>query len=247
MVMAMAKVVEKKVIRSRIFCMLLKSIDIHNHILPEVDDGFRSERDSLLAIQRMAEGGCREIVFTPHMNPDVYPGMSEDMFSEVYNRLVSHISPDLNLTTHLAAEYMIVPGFEDRVAYRADSLLTYPDSSILVEMSYYYLSPNLEQTIFELNMAGLKPVLAHPERYTYLSDSLDVFDRLYSMGCRFQLNYMSLTGKYGPHSMKILKYLLKNGMYGFVATDLHSLSQLDSIMSFKPGFLMERRLRRCLG
>lgn len=225
--------------------MKLSEKDIHNHLLPGLDDGFRNSADSLLAISRMASEGCREIVFTPHMNPDVYPDMDEDRCREVYDAFVPKIPSGLGLTTHLAAEYMIVSGFEEKVARRADSLLAYPDRSVLIEMSYYYRSRNLEQTIFELNMAGLKPILAHPERYLYMADSLKDFDRLLSMGCRLQLNYISITGKYGPESVKIMDHLLKNGMYSFVATDLHSIQQLDRILTFKPGFFAGRKLRKC--
>ena len=67
------------------------------------------------------------------------------------------------------------------------------------------------------------------------------FDRIADMGCRFQMNLMSVTGKYGTDSLIILNYLLKRGLYSFTATDLHSLPQLDSIMNFRPGFLQRYR------
>lgn len=222
--------------------MKLREKDIHNHLLPGLDDGFRKVEDSLLAIQKMASAGCREIVFTPHMNSDVYPGMDETICRKVYDSFIPFVPADI--TTHLAVEYMVVPGFEEKVANSADTLLAFPDKSVLIEMSYYYRSQNLERTIFELNMAGFKPILAHPERYLYMAESLKDFDKIVSMGCRLQLNFISITGKYGPQSVKIMDYLLNNRMYSFVATDLHSVQQLDRILTFKPGFFMERKLRR---
>lgn len=218
------------------------SRDIHNHLLPGVDDGFQNPQDSVKALTLMAESGCREFVFTPHMNPDVYPDVTEERHREVYASFREMIPSTLGITTALAAEYMIVNGFEARVTSRADELLTYPDGSILVEMSYYFRSQNLEQTLFELNMAGIRPVLAHPERYLYMADRLSDFDKLADMGCRFQLNMMSLTGAYGPNSIRILDYLLGRKMYSFMATDLHTLQQLDRILSFKPGFFLRRKL-----
>ena len=190
----------------------------------------------------MAKAGCRDFVFTPHMNPDVYPDVGESRHREVYEEFSRKIPVEWNVSTALAAEYMVVNGFENRAANEADRLLTYADGSILIEMSYYFRSKNLEQTIFELNMAGLKPILAHPERYLYMAESLGEFDRIVEMGCRLQMNLMSVTGKYGPDSIKILTHLLKHGMYSFCATDLHSLHQLESILSFKPGFMMRHRL-----
>ncbi|MBQ0095913.1 MAG: hypothetical protein KBT49_09065 [Bacteroidetes bacterium] len=224
---------------------LIQTSDIHNHLLPGVDDGFRHAADSLQAIERMAAAGVSELVFTPHMNPDVYPDVTEVRHREVYEEFRRQIPAGLSLTTHLAAEYMVVKGFEERAASRADELHVFPDRSILVEMSYYYRSQNLEQTLFELNMAGLKPILAHPERYLYMADCLGDFDKIVGMGCRLQMNLMSLTGTYGKESIKILDHLLSHGMYSFMATDLHSLGQLDRILDFKPGFFLKRKLRKC--
>lgn len=190
----------------------------------------------------MADVGCKNIVFSPHLNPDVSPDMNEEKLRSRYEEFVKEIPVDWGVKTALAAEYMIVKGFEDRVAEHANQLLTFNDGSILVEMSYFYRSKNLEQALFNLKMAGLKPILAHPERYIYMADCLQDFDEIVEGGTRLQLNYMSLTGAYGKGSMKILQHLLREKMYSFVATDLHTLSQLDFILNSKPeGWLLRRR------
>jgi tyrosine-protein phosphatase YwqE len=128
---------------------------------------------------------------------------------------------------------MVVKDFERRVTDHADELLTYPDGSILIEMSYMYRSRNFEDVIFELGMVGITPIVAHPERYLYMADQLGDFDHWVDMGAKLQMNYLSLTGQYGEASLKILRHLLKHGLYSFVATDLHSLSQLDRILTTK--------------
>lgn len=222
--------------------MRLNSVDIHSHLLPGVDDGFQNSPDSLQAIRCMAGAGCHKIVLTPHINPELFPQMDEQSHSEVFSRFREQIPEQWNVDVHLAAEYMIVNDFHLRVSQAADTLAVFPDRSILVEMSYSFRSKNLEQTLFELNMAGFRPILAHPERYLYMADCLSDFDRIAEMGCRFQLNMISATGKYGPESVKIMNYLLKRGLYSFMATDLHSLPQLDKIMKFKPGLFLKGRL-----
>lgn len=219
--------------------MILPSKDIHCHLLPGVDDGFREVDSSLAAISKMMEAGVKEIVFTPHLNPDVYPEGSEEGMRKVYDALLPKL-PE-GLSTSLAAEYMVVKGFEERAA--DPDLLTYPDGSILVEMSYMFPSRNLETALFELSMAGRKPILAHPERYLYLANDLKLFDKYRDMGCRFQGNLLSFGGLYGKDSVKILEYLLKKEMYDFVATDLHSLSQLDTIGEI----LDKRKYRKLVG
>ena len=210
--------------------MKLSSTDIHCHILPGVDDGFSSPEESLKAISRMSEAGCEEFIFTPHLNPDVYPESSESRLIEAYNGFLPSLQ---GKNTHLAAEYMVVKDFEHRVEDDPKSLLTYPDGSILIEMSYYYPSTNLKETIFQLGLAGFHPILAHPERYSYMAGELDAFTELRHMGCRFQLNLLSLTGAYGPASIRIIRHLSKKGWCDFFATDLHSLPQLDRIMEGK--------------
>lgn len=219
--------------------MKIGTFDIHSHLLPGVDDGFKTAEDSLQAISLMAEAGCRDFVFTPHMNPDVYPDSSETAIKAEYDKFVKLIPAELGVKTALAAEYMVVKDFEKRVESDPNSLLTYGEGSvpgagsILIEMSYYFRSTNLKDAIFELGLVGLSPILAHPERYAYMSEDLHFFNELRDMGCRFQSNYLSLTGVYGPTSIAILRYLKKNGFCDFFSSDLHSLTQFERIEDSK--------------
>ena len=224
--------------------MHLNPLDIHNHLLPGVDDGFGSAGESLEAIGRMSETGVKELVFTPHINPDVYPQNDEDRMRQAYGLFLPLLPAGIK--TSLAAEYMICGGFEKNISKRAGGLLCYKDSSILVEMSYLFRSPNLEDALFELQMAGFKPILAHPERYLYMADSLEDFDRLHENGCRFQLNYISFAGVYGRDSVKIIRYLARRGYCDFVATDLHSVHQLERILSSNVALLLRRYCKQLL-
>lgn len=224
--------------------MQLKTTDIHNHLLPGVDDGFAGAVESLDAIRALSAAGVKELVFTPHINPEVYPQNSEDRMRQAY----SEFQPLLpaGVKTSLAAEYMIGADFEKDIAKRAGGLLCYEDRSILVEMSYFFRSPNLEDALFELQMAGFKPILAHPERYLYMADCLEDFDRLHENGCRFQLNYISFTGTYGLDSLRIIRYLARRGHCDFIATDLHSIHHLERILSSDTTFLLKKPFTKFL-
>lgn len=224
--------------------MHLNPLDIHNHLLPGVDDGFTTVKDSLEAIRGLSAAGVGELVFTPHINPDVYPGNDEDRMRRVYEEF-RPLLPE-GVKTSLAAEYMICADFENDIAKRAGGLLCYEDRSILVEMSFLFGSPNLDKSLFELQMAGFKPILAHPERYLYMADRLEDFDRLHENGCRFQLNYISFAGVYGRDSVKIIRYLARRGYCDFVATDLHSIHQLERILSSNPAFLLRKPFTKFL-
>lgn len=225
--------------------MKFQSIDIHNHLLPGVDDGFAGAGESLEAIRGLSEAGVKEMVFTPHINPDVYPENNEERMRQAYREFQPLLPAGLK--TSLAAEYMICADFEKGLSARAGNLLCYEDKSILVEMSFYFRSPNLYDTIFELQMAGFKPILAHPERYLYMADCPEDFDRLHENGCRFQLNCISFTGAYGPASVRIIRYLARRGYIDFVASDLHSLRQLENILSGRMAFFLKPPFTRYTG
>lgn len=100
--------------------MRIRAVDIHNHLLPGVDDGFATAEESLEAIRRLLEAGVGELVFTPHINPDVYPGNDEDRMRRVYEEF-RPLLPE-GVKTSLAAEYMICADFEKDIAKRAGGL-----------------------------------------------------------------------------------------------------------------------------
>ena len=195
--------------------------DIHTHILPDVDDGFRTAEDSLELLEQFARNGVSQVIFTPHVDQGMFPENTRSFLQERFSAFKKTLPPHLNIDLHLAAEYMC----DEFLGNANEPLLCMGDSSVLIEMSYYFISPYIKEVIFAFVNAGYKPILAHPERYVYLSRNLEVFDHFIEMGCRLQLNLLSLSGAYGPESLIILKHLLRNDMYRFTGTDVHSLRQ----------------------
>lgn len=208
--------------------------DIHCHILPGVDDGSRNLKNSIAMLQALSDKGVGRIVLTPHVSSGLYPNRS-DVLKLEFERLKAALPADLKgkINLYLAAEYMIDEDLEGQ-----QELLCYPDKSILIEMSYSNRSVNLLDTVFRLVQDGYEPILAHPERYEFYfggrePNNVAELEKLIDMGCRFQMNVMSLTGAYGPASINNLLYLLERGWYSFIATDAHSLNQLDLYNGFK--------------
>jgi len=195
--------------------------DIHTHILPGVDDGFRTAEDSLELLEQFARNGVSQVIFTPHVDQGMFPENTRSFLQERFSTFKHSLPSGLNINLRLAAEYTCDEFLENA----NEPLLCMGDSSVLIEMSYYYISPHIKEVIFAFVNAGYKPILAHPERYVYLARDLEVFDHFIEMGCRLQLNLLSLSGAYGPESLIILKHLLRNDMYRFTGTDVHSLRQ----------------------
>lgn len=206
--------------------------DYHCHLLPGVDDGVDEMKASVQILQHMNEMGVHDVVLTPHINPEIYPGNTEQSLRERFGWFMSELPNSVSESMHitLGGEYMLVGGFEQR---NPKDLLQMDSGKVLVEMSYYYISPVIEKAIFNLMMAGITPVIAHPERYVYLADSLSTLDRYHDMGATFQLNLFSLSGIYGPGSIRILEYLKQKGWYSYMGSDTHSIHHFDSMTKMK--------------
>ena len=196
--------------------------DIHSHVLPGVDDGPAKTQEAVQILQYYRQTGVRQIYLTPHIDFSRYPNNTPFFLSERYRKFTHSIPPTRVPELHLAAEYMCNNQMDTQVP-----LLCLHNSHVLIEMSYYYLSPNIEDIIFSLVNNNYKPILAHPERYTYLHKKLHAFEKYMHMGCVMQLNLLSLTGRYGPESTHILKHLLENNYYRYVGSDVHSLAQFQ--------------------
>ena len=127
-------------------------------------------------------------------------------------------------------------------------LLPIKDNKVLVEMSYLNPPSNLFDTLFAMQIAGFKPVLAHPERYNFYHMDKAKYADLKQAGALFQLNLLSLTRYYGVPVQKIALYLLEQNMYNCVGTDAHHLRHLENmnfVLSKKQSLLLEGLLRAC--
>ena len=106
--------------------------------------------------------------------------------------------------------------------------MTLKDNYVLVEISYLSAPINLLKTIFEIQLAGYIPVLAHPERYVFFHDNFNEYEKLKNAGCLFQLNLLSTVDYYGTKIAKTADDLLKKGMYDFCGRDIHHRKHIAS-------------------
>lgn len=198
--------------------------DCHSHILPGVDDGVKTMEESLAILDRYEKLGMKTVWLTPHIMEDV-PNKTDDLKAR-FETLRGNYKG--GLTLHLGAENMIDNLFEERL--KAGDLLTMGEKHdhLLVETSYFTPPYGFYDTLESVKSKGMFPVLAHPERYIYMSD--DDYDRLKSMGVLFQLNLFSLDGLYGQRAKKVAAALLKKGYYDYYGTDIHTIRILDECL-----------------
>ncbi|CAL2102149.1 Histidinol phosphatase [Tenacibaculum sp. 190130A14a] len=203
-----------------------KFIDIHSHLLPGIDDGAKSMENTVELISKMYSYGIKNFVTTPHVLGDVYPNSStliNDKLQEVKNELLSRGLKDIHIRA--AAEYMMDERFVGLL--KDNDILTIKDNYILVEMSYFSAPYNLYDILFEIQLKGYKPILAHPERYNFYHDDFNNYYKLKKAGCLFQLNLLSLTEQYGKGVQKSAQRLIKENLYDFVGTDTHHMKHLS--------------------
>ena len=195
--------------------VLKDKVDRHSHILFGVDDGLSALDESLAVLAFQESVGIKEIWCTPHIMEDT-PNTTTAL-RERFDTLCKAYDGPIKL--HLAAEYMLDNLFEERL--NNNDLLTMEDNKVLVETSTWNPPPGLYDAIRNLQKAGYCPLLAHPERYRYLSET--GFENLHRMGIHFQLNIASLVGYDGESAQKKAQYILKNGWYSEIGSDCHRL------------------------
>jgi len=205
--------------------LLRGAVDNHSHILYGLDDGVKTQEDSLAILRYMEEQGVSEVWFTPHVMEDV-PNTTAGIRAR-FEELKAVYEGGLQL--YLAAEYMIDTLFEERLAQK--DLLRHGEYSVLVETSAVAPPINLWEVLEKMLAAGYRPLIAHPERYRYMDKS--DYRRLHEMGCIFQLNLPSILGYYGGSARERGLDLLDKGWYAMCGTDCHRFKALQGQFAAK--------------
>ena len=204
------------------------SLDLHSHLIPGIDDGARTLADSLEMIRQMAAQGFTHLVTTPHIMWDSYKNTPEIIRQGLDEVREACLEAGLDIRLDAAAEYFIDEHFLELLHGRGE-LLTLPGNRLLVELPYTTPLMNTTETLFSIIAYGYRPVLAHPERYTYFHAGPEVYHRLKEQGCELQLNALSLTGQYGSGVQKMARWLLKQQLVTFVGSDAHDLRHVKAL------------------
>ena len=196
--------------------------DMHSHLLPGIDDGLQELEESVEFIKELQKLGYSKVICTPHILSDFYPNTPGTILPKLAEVRVALAEANVNVKVEAAAEYMIDNEFAELIAgSRKEDLLTIGGDYILVELSYMYPLPNIEKIIFDVRMLGLQPIIAHPERYSYYHNEFSKYERFKELGCKLQVNLLSLSGAYGSQVKKTAEKLFKNQMVDFLGTDMH--------------------------
>ncbi|KGN97501.1 hypothetical protein HQ36_06290 [Porphyromonas gingivicanis] len=196
--------------------------ELHCHLLPEIDDGARNLEESLSLIDLMGKIGFKRIVFTPHLH-NKFPDNNSTSLRKKFEHFLPNVANYSDIEFYLGGEYMMDSFFTDHI--KAPLLTLGNSNALLIEMSFAVRIPDYMNKIILLHKKNIRPVLAHPERFLYLSER--EYDEIKDCGCAMQLNLFSLCGSYGEAVQKRAISLLNEGYYDFIGTDTHRLSYLE--------------------
>lgn len=207
-------------------------VDIHNHILPGIDDGAKTVEDSIAIIREFCSFGVTKFIATPHIMNDYYPNTPETI-----ERALTVLKSKLlqlgmeYVAIEAAAEHMIDSHFESLL--ENNGIMPLHSRHLLIEMSYLQPSLNFNDTIEKITSVGFFPILAHPERYRYLHSRSSVLKGYKKKNVLFQLNLLSLSDYYGRDIQNVALSLVDKKLVDFVATDIHSIKQLKLLKEIR--------------
>lgn len=224
-------------------------IDFHSHILPNIDDGSSSMEESVKLIKEAAQAGFTGIISTSHYLQNYYEcdeaertGLLAELAEQVKMADVKSSGgigkeKSSDDDTSSFAEYSRMPklylGNEIYITTDIVDLLKEGKASTINGTNYvlFELPMNskplfAKEVVYKLIENGYKPIIAHPERYSYVKEDIEFVRELKSMGALFQSNYGSVIGMYGGSAKKTLKKLLKEDLISFLGSDVHAVGQI---------------------
>jgi tyrosine-protein phosphatase YwqE len=199
-------------------------VDMHSHLIPGIDDGAPTMEHSIAMLNKFAQLGYRKVITTPHILGEVHPNTPEIILSGLEEVRKELQKLDINIEIEAAAEYYcdetLLPKIKDK------NILSFGKNYVLMEFSMLHASQYEAQALFELQVAGYVPVLAHFERYPFYHGNFEKVEQLRERNIKIQVNLGSLTGHYGQSVKKMAEELIKKGLVDFLGSDCHRMEHL---------------------
>lgn len=200
-------------------------IDIHSHVIPGIDDGAKNEEMAIEMLKIAEKSGTKKLVVTPHF--------MRGRFNYEYNEVTEEVD---NLKKIAEENNIDIEIYQGQEIYYSENILKYFNEGIIgtINGSRYMLIefPMLEfnldkiiDNLYELQIKGIVPIIAHPERYKPFMKKPSLINELIKEGCLFQLNAGSLTGEFGKDVKKIAELYYENKIYNFVGSDAHRVDR----------------------
>lgn len=206
-------------------------IDIHNHILPALDDGPKDINESIEMAKKAVQSGITDVIATPHFIKDKYEINKERIFNETRN--LNEALNEYNLPLK------VWPGQEIRISdellddFRSNKVFGLNESSyILLELPSNHVPRYTERMIYDLQMEGIIPIIAHPERNLEIARTPQLLENLVLKGAYCQLTAGNIIGMSGWRIKRFSVFLIRSHLIHLIASDAHNTG--------KRGFELEK-------
>ena len=199
-------------------------IDIHCHILPDIDDGPSDIHESIEMAKAAASDGITKIVATPHVKNTFPPGEKIGQSIEQLNQAL--------IENHIPVE--ILQGADVYALLDPSLFKGYTINHteyILIEFPHSHFPIQAKEAIFRIITAGYRPIITHPERNPSIIRNPHIIIELLDDNVHLQITADSLTGAFGPDSQACASYLLSKDVVSFMATDAHSAHHRRPVLS----------------
>lgn len=197
-------------------------IDTHSHVLPGIDDGSKSFKESLDILRGLAKQGITELICTPHYIAETKQistrAKNEKLLKELQTKADEQ---EINIQLHLGNEIYIDRDIAKFLRTKKISPLSGQGKYLLIELPMSGEFPQYEDIFIDLQQKGWKIILAHPERYQTTKKDYDIITNLHKSGILFQCNLGSFIGQYGRHAQKTARKIAKDNYIFCLGTDIH--------------------------
>ena len=210
---------------------IILEVDIHSHLIPNIDDGSQSMQESLRLLKGLEAQGYKKVITTPHIMADTYVNTSQNILKGLEKLTLAAQDMGIGLTIEAGAEYYLDENFLSHL--HANDTLLIAGKYLLFETSYLAKPLHFDSMIDEILTLGYIPVFAHPERYRYIVDTRREYHALKEKGILFQVNINSFGGHYGKDAKKKANFLSKEGMIDFLGSDIHHYKQVETLEKIK--------------
>lgn len=196
-------------------------IDIHNHILPGIDDGSRSIEESIEIIKNAVSNGVTDIILTPHYIVGSEYMVNNNDKKKLLTKLKTKLKKEnIDINLYLGNEVFVENNMPELLNNKEISTIN-GSKYLLFELPMNYKFNGLDDVIFDLRNKGYIPVIAHPERYAFIKENPKTIENLIDKGALFQANIGSFIGSYGKRSKEIAILFIKHNILTFIGTDTH--------------------------
>lgn len=218
-------------------------IEVHSHLLPNIDDGVKSLEEAINTIKKLELLGYSDVIVTPHYIKGTKYNVNNiekyKLFLELEKKILEE---NINIKLYLGNEIFVDENILENLK-NGNCCPLNNSRYVLIEIPLNDNIINLNEIIFKLKSRGLVPIIAHPERYLIVKKDYNILDEWINRGALLQVNFESITGKYGNESKKVVKHILKNNLATLIGGDIHH----EDSMFFKNFLKNKKKIIKLIG